>query len=180
MNATASNCHSSPGFRLTADVTNTIFASAGSAAATVTAASAATPPTVAVTVTVPAARAVKMPSAPMVPMVSSLLVQATSPAGMTLPCWSQAVTMNRWSSPTARVARGGVTFRLVSTGSTGSSAVAVTVTVAVAEIPPAVAVMVAEPAAFAVKSPPASMVPTAPSLHVQVAGTPFMGLSNWS
>ena len=56
----------------------------------------------------------------------------------------------------------------------------VTVTAAVPETPSAVAVMVVVPAACAVKTPVASMVPTVSSLLAQATPTPVMGLSSWS
>ena len=95
--------------------------STGSSSLTVTVAVPAISPDAAVTVAVPATRAVKTPSSSIAPTVGSLLDQAISMPGMALPSWSRAVATNPFVSPTMSVAEDGVTVMSVRAGSTGTS-----------------------------------------------------------
>ena len=123
---------------------------------------------VAVIVAIPSATALKSPSVSMVPTASSSHDQFTAePALSCRPC-----TVNCRDSPAPRVIVDGET-------TTPEDAVA-TVTVASPVMFSAVAVMVVVPSATALKSPSASMVPTAGSLLVQAISMPENSLPNWS
>ncbi|KAF5036330.1 hypothetical protein DSECCO2_576170 [anaerobic digester metagenome] len=156
----------------------TMLVATGSSVVTVTVAPAEMVPAVAVTIAVPAARAVKSPLASMVPTVALPLSQATSTPVMTLPNWSRTVASNATVLLTVTVGVSGVMVISVATGPPGSPAF--TVTVAVPDTLPAVAVTVALPAAFAVKRPVSSMVPTVALSLVQVNVTPDSLSPNWS
>ena len=151
----------SPSSRVTAGGETT---TPGAAHMTVTSAVPVTPSAVAVMVVVPASRAMKCPSASMVPTVSSQVAQAISTSGMTLPYWSKAVAANVSSSPAFMVIAGGET---AIRERTGSSQHTVMVAVAAAQSPDAVMVVV--PAQRATKRPHSSTVPTAGSLLSQVS-----------
>ncbi len=144
--AVAENC-SVPLISRVAVVGATVMLSrTGSSALTVTAALPVTPPAVAVTSAVPSANAVKSPFSSTVPTVSLLLVHATETPVMALPNWSRAVAENCSVPLISRVAVAGVTVML-----SRISSVALTVTFAVEETPAVAAVMVAVPAAAALK-----------------------------
>ena len=140
---------------------------------TVTAAVPEAAPAVAVTVAVPLATAVTSPDAPTVATEASLDSHDTSVPATARPFASTASATRRTVSPTAtRVSAAGVTLSALTC--------CITVTAAVPEAPPAVAVIVAVPLATAVTSPDASTVATEGSLLAHATAAPAITCPFWS
>src|SRR6266568_1474913 len=154
--------------RIVAELGATVTEATGTGA-TVTAAVPLFPPAVAVMVAEPAVLPVTSPLALTVATAVPLLAHVTVAPLSGLPAESFGVAVTWTVAPTRIVAELGVTI----TEATGTGA---TVTAAVPLFPPAVAVMVAEPAVLPVTSPLALTVATAVPLLAHVTVVPLSGL----
>ncbi len=115
--AVALNCRVPPIARFTVSGDTSMVVRAG-VAPVVTMADPFTPSAAAVTVVVPAARAVKYPVWFTVPTVSLLLDQSNVTSIISMPSWSFAVAVNCCVPPTARFVIAGETSITVRTGAT--------------------------------------------------------------